>query len=176
MLIHVSLQLMHFWDFDLDLSGPACKELPISLGFMMMVLLSCYLVVPGVVRKYVTSVEWWVPYSDNQQFPSSAHLLDINRRVREVHVSHSSQLWRSRVYHSRIKNEHSTQGERKISIILLALKHHNKETKSTEWDLIFSLSWRSQASIFYTWKEHQWDWLGKASRMLKLYRILAARL
>lgn len=131
MLIHVSLQLMHFPDFDLNFSEPSCKGcLPISLGFLMIVLLSCYLVVPGVVRKCVTSVERWVPTFDNQQqLPSSSTSLDINRRVREVHVSHSSPLWRSRVYHSRIKNEHSTQGERETSVILVALKHHNKETK-----------------------------------------------
>lgn len=71
--------------------------------------------------------EYSILTTSNSLLP--AHLLDINRRVREVHIPHSSHLQRSRFYHSRIKNEHSTQGERKKSIILVALKHHNKETE-----------------------------------------------
>lgn len=79
------------------------------------------------VARYFMRTESKAFYSDNQQFPSCS--TSFRHEDREAHILHSSQLLRGRFYHSRIKNQHSTRGERDASIFLLAPQHRNRESE-----------------------------------------------
>lgn len=79
------------------------------------------------VARYFTGTESKAFYSDNQQFPSCS--TSFRRKDGEAHILHSSQLLRGRFYYSRIKNKHSTRGERDASIFLLAPQHRNRESE-----------------------------------------------
>lgn len=78
--------------------------------------LSCLLVLQVRQRQSRNILRGWKNehlFLTNSNSLLQVHLLDVNRRVRKVHVSHSSPLQRSGFYHSGIKNEHSTWEEEK---------------------------------------------------------------
>lgn len=125
--------------------------------------LSCLLVLQLRQRQSGNISPGWKsehPFLTTSNSLLQVHLLDVNRRVRKVRRPHSSLLQRSGFYHSGIKNEHSTREERKKSIILVALKHHNKETKKH----------RKRSHIFFKLKKPSFHFLFLERTSMRLIR------